>query len=77
MSPFTSDPTPTRGPCGQGFFRRAESGEALCSSCSAEEQVFREQMRRAFNFGVCLEVLFVEHVEDIFRGDYELSQSVS
>jgi hypothetical protein len=39
--------------------------------------VFRKQMSRGFNFGACLEVVFVEHVEDIFRGDYELSQSVS
>lgn len=57
--------------------RRAH-GKALCSSCSAEEeQVFTKQMRRGFNFGACLEVVFTEHVEDIFRGDYEWSQSVS
>jgi hypothetical protein len=32
-------------------------------------------MRQRFNFGVYLEVVFMEHVEDIFRGAYELSQS--
>lgn len=30
-----------------------------------------------FNSGACLEVVFMQHGEDIFRGDYELSQSVS
>lgn len=62
----------------QHFLRGGEHGKALCSSCSAEEeQVFTKQMRQGFNFGACLEVVFMEHVEDIFRGDYEWSQSVS
>lgn len=42
-----------------------------------EEQVLGKQMRQGFNFGARLRVVFMEHVEDIFRGAYELSQSLS
>lgn len=42
-----------------------------------EDQVSGKQTKQEFNFGVCLELVLMEHVKVIFRDDYELSKSMS
>lgn len=47
------------------------------NNLGSPEQVLGKQMRQEFNFGSCLVLVCMEHVADIFRGAYELSQSMS